>query len=102
VRLVGFDTPETGSRARCQSERVKGDRATVRLRELVSTGAVNLELVRCACPTGTEGTSACNFGRSCGVLRVDGRDPGNILIAEGLARAYSCQAFACPPRGSWC
>jgi endonuclease YncB( thermonuclease family) len=99
VRLVGFDTPETGDRARCQSERAKADSATARLRELVTSGSVKLELVRCACPPGTEGTNACNFGRSCGVLTVNGRDAGQILITEGLARRYRCGQLSCPPRG---
>ena len=26
-----------------------------------------------------------NYGRACGTLRIDGRDVGDILIAEGLA-----------------
>ena len=102
VRLVGFDTPETGNRARCAAERAKGDAATARLRELIANGVVTVELVRCACRPGTEGTKACNFGRSCGVLRVVGRDAGLILVAEGLARTYRCERFSCPPRGSWC
>jgi endonuclease YncB( thermonuclease family) len=46
VRLVGFDTPETGDRARCQSERAKADNATARLRELIASRTVKLELVR--------------------------------------------------------
>jgi endonuclease YncB( thermonuclease family) len=102
VRLVGFDTPETGDRARCQSERAKADTATARLRELIASGAVKLELVHCACPPGTEGTKACNFGRSCGILTVNGRDAGQILISEGLARRYRCGQLSCQPRGSWC
>jgi endonuclease YncB( thermonuclease family) len=102
VRLVGFDTPETGDAARCQSERAKADNATARLRELVTGGTVKLELVRCACPQGTEGTKACNFGRSCGILTVNGQDAGQILISEGLARRYRCGQLSCPPRGSWC
>jgi len=35
VRLVGFDAPETGSRARCESERTLGAAASRRLRQLV-------------------------------------------------------------------
>jgi hypothetical protein len=62
VRLIGFDAPETGDRARCQSERERGNRATARLRELVATGNLELELERCSCPQGMEGTNACNFG----------------------------------------
>ena len=38
-----------------------------------------------ACVAGTEGTSACNYGRLCGRLPVQGRDVGTILISEGLA-----------------
>lgn len=45
----------------------------------------------------------CNYGRLCGVLRVDGRDTGQILIAEGLAVRYKCGAYSCPPKpGNWC
>jgi len=102
VRLVGFDTPETGNRARCQSERARGDSATARLRELVGSGTVKLDLVSCACAPGTAGTNSCNFGRSCGVLTINGRDAGQILIAEGLARPYHCGQSSCPRRSSWC
>ena len=38
VRLVGFNAPETGSRARCEAESRKGEAAKQRLRELVSNG----------------------------------------------------------------
>ena len=102
VRLVGFDAPETGDRARCASERDRGDRATTRLRELITSGNVTVELVRCACPPAKVGTEACNFGRACGILTVNGRDAGDRLIAEGLARPYHCGQFSCPSRGSWC
>jgi endonuclease YncB( thermonuclease family) len=36
VRLVGFDTPESGFRARCESERTLAAKTTFRLRQLVS------------------------------------------------------------------
>ena len=102
VRLVGVDAPAgTGARARCQAERERGERATA-LRELVASGNVKFELERCSCSQGTEGTESCNFGRSCGVLTINGRDAGQMLVAEGLARPYRCGQFSCPPRGSWC
>lgn len=103
TRLVGFNTPET-YKPQCSQELALGHQATDRLKSLVqSSNTVELRLVRCACPSGTQGTDACNFGRSCGVLRVDGHDVGDILIAEGLAVRFQCGATSCPrmPR-PWC
>lgn len=103
TRLVGFNTPETYE-PRCTRERDLGQRATARLLELVHTAdRVELRLVACACPPGTQGTRDCNFGRSCGVLRVDGRDVGDILINEGLAVRFRCGSTGCPPLPRpWC
>jgi endonuclease YncB( thermonuclease family) len=102
-RLLGFNTPETGDQARCSAERDLAFRATSRLRSLIG-GAASAELIpmQCACPPGTHGTSACNYGRSCAILQADGRDVGSILIAEGLARPYSCGPTSCPRRHQWC
>jgi endonuclease YncB( thermonuclease family) len=102
IRLVGFNTPETGSRAKCESERTLGAAASRRLRELVAGGGLDLEQVPCACRPGTEGTPACNRGRSCGVLKVRGQEVGAILISEGLARPFVCGAQSCPARQGWC
>ena len=74
-RLIGFDTPET-YRARCPAERDLGNRAMIRLRQLVAEGELDLERARCACRPGTEGTQRCNHGRLCGVLKARGRDVG--------------------------
>jgi endonuclease YncB( thermonuclease family) len=101
-RLVGFDTPESGSSARCERERQLAAAATRRLRQLVAGGGLILTRVRCACAAGTEGTQRCNFGRLCGTLRARGREVGEILIAEGLARRYVCGRSRCPPREPWC
>src|SRR5688500_19561081 len=56
VRLVGFDTPEAGMNARCEAERSLAARATRQLRQLIAGGGLDLSLVRCSCPVGTEGT----------------------------------------------
>jgi len=85
-RLVDFDAPET-DRARCEAERVLGQRASHRLRQLVNAGGLDLHEIRCSCPEGTHGTQACNYGRRCGTLKAHGRDVGMILIGEGLARS---------------
>ena len=101
-RLVGFDTPEARSSARCERERTLAAKATSRLRQLVSAGGLDLERVPCACPAGTEGTPRCNYGRFCGILKARGRDVSTILIAEGLARPYVCSKTGCPKREGWC
>jgi micrococcal nuclease len=103
IRLVGFNAPETGSRARCETERQKGVAAGQRLRELVRNGRPEFQQVACSCPSGTEGTNACNFGRRCGTLRVNGVDVGATLIGEGLAVRFTCSTTSCPtlPR-PWC
>ncbi|MBY5312443.1 thermonuclease family protein [Rhizobium leguminosarum] len=102
TRLIGFNTPEKFS-PQCEYERKLGERASSRLRELVKSPNLQLTKVPCACPAGSEGTDACNHGRSCGVLKVDGRDVGQILIGEGLAVPFICEGNRCPrtPR-PWC
>ena len=103
VRLVGFNAPETGGRARCEAERQKGEAAKQRLQELVSNGRSDFQQTACSCAPGMEGTDACNFGRRCGILRVNGVDVGSTLINEGLAVRFVCGATSCPtlPR-PWC
>lgn len=102
TRLVGFNTPEKFS-PQCEYERQLGERASSRLRELVAHGSTQLTKVACACASGAEGTSECNYGRSCGILRVDGKDVGSILISEGLAVPFVCGRTSCPPTPRpWC
>lgn len=101
-RLVGFDTPEKGDLARCEQEAKLAENATERLRQLILSGGAHLRRVSCECRPGDEGTSRCNYGRFCGSLTVDGRDVGRILINEGLAHPYVCNAGKCPRKKSWC
>jgi endonuclease YncB( thermonuclease family) len=102
TRLVGFNAPET-RHAACPAEWLQGDAATRRLRELVRGGDLDFTFVKCSCPTGTQGTTMCNYGRACGVLKVGGRDVGEILISEGLAVPFVCGATRRPPTPRpWC
>ncbi|MBW9114590.1 thermonuclease family protein [Rhizobium cauense] len=102
TRLVGYNAPEVFS-PRCASEKELGDRATDRLKELVRAGPVNLSRVPCACIPGTEGTDRCNYGRSCAVLYVSGRDVSSIMVGEGLAVPFVCSKAKCPPTPRpWC
>ena len=65
-------------------------------------GEIDLRRVACACPSGTEGTAQCNYGRYCATLSVRGQDVGTTLIGEGLAEPYVCTKTSCPPRKDWC
>lgn len=71
ARLVGFNAQETRN-ARCAKKSELGKRATKRLIELVATADMELVKVPCACKPGTEGTDACNYGRSCGIFARTG------------------------------
>ena len=48
-----------------------------------------------SCRQGTAGTMACNWVRRCVTLKVDGRDVGDILIAEHLAVPFICGKTSC-------
>jgi hypothetical protein len=49
-RLVGYDAPESGLNAKCESERTLAARATSRLRQIVAAGGLRFERVPCALP----------------------------------------------------
>lgn len=86
-RIENIDTPETGSRARCAAERDLGNRATRAARTLIAN-AGNLEIH----PTGR----IDRYDRAIALVVVDGRDFGQTLIAEGLARPWRGR------REPWC
>lgn len=89
VRVLGVDTPETGPRAKCESERARGAAAKRRVAELLKPGArVTLAGVK---PDKYAGRVLAR------VALPDGRDLAQLLIAEGLARPYAGGA-----RGGWC
>ena len=87
ARLLGFDTPET-YKPQCRAEAQLGAQATARLTQLVSDASdVSFGDVE----------AYDRYDRALVRLFVDGRDVGDILIAEGLARPYSGDR-----RMSWC
>jgi endonuclease YncB( thermonuclease family) len=102
IRLVGIVAPETGRRASCVQERALGSRAAARLRQLIWSGGLDLKFVRCSCRTESEVTPACNFGRACGMLLVNGRNVGEVLVKEKLVRSNVCTRTSCPAQAGWC
>ena len=77
ARLVGLDTAETKTPG-CDAELAHGRRATLRLRQLVAGGEVEMK---------RKGDD--RYGRVLVVLTVDGVDVADTLVLEGLAVPYS-------------
>lgn len=90
-RAIGYDTPEIGRFARCPAEDALGRRASARAAALIAS-ARRIEAVRPAWRWRRD-----QHGRRLAEIRLDGRDIGAILIAEGLARPYRRGA-----RPDWC
>jgi micrococcal nuclease len=86
IRIMDIDAPETHP-PHCAYEAVLGDRATRRLSQLLSAGA--FQLVRA-------NRDVDKYGRQLRVVIRDGRSIGKMLVAEGLARAWSGK------RRPWC
>jgi endonuclease YncB( thermonuclease family) len=77
VRLLGVDAPERGDRAKCDQERALSKRSTERVKELLH-GRVTLDV-----------RGVDEFGRLLANIRLsDGRDLGEVLLRENLARPY--------------
>lgn len=87
IRLTTIDTPEMGNRANCPQERALADAATRAARQALAQGQ-QIEIVR----TGR----VDRYGRTLADIRVDGRDLGETLIAQGVAQPWRGQ------RAQWC
>ncbi|GAA3895393.1 thermonuclease family protein [Sphingomonas limnosediminicola] len=86
IRIADIDAPETHD-PRCSSEKELGDRATLRLQQLLNSGAVTLEAVD---------RDTDRYGRKLRIVDVNGESVGSTLVAEGLARAWDGS------RHPWC
>jgi endonuclease YncB( thermonuclease family) len=80
LRLLNIDAPEI-SRPDCAAEAERGRAAADRLRAMLSEGPVAIW------PNGR----LDRYGRPLVRLTVAGRDAGDVLIAEGLAKPWPVQ-----------
>jgi endonuclease YncB( thermonuclease family) len=87
IRIANIDAAETGKGARCEAERRHGEQASNSARRLIAR-AREVRTI----PTG----ELDRYGRTLARVRVDGRDLGQILIDQGLARAWNGR------REPWC
>lgn len=76
ARIIGLDAAETKTPS-CSAEAAHGERATLRLREIVQAGVVSFA-----------GNERDKYGRLLVTMKVDGVDVAGTLIDEGLAIAY--------------
>lgn len=86
IRIADIDAPETHD-YRCASEKELGDRATIRLHQLLESGSITLQ------PTDRD-TDV--YGRKLRIVLVNGTSVGDTLVSEGLAREWDGR------RHPWC
>lgn len=79
VRVKNIDAPELGHRAKCSRENYVAVKARSEARRFLATGE-EVELV--------DIISRDRYGRMRARIEVDGRDLGEHLIAEGMARPW--------------
>jgi len=79
IRVADIDAPETHE-PRCGSEKALGDRATLRLQQLLNRGQVSLQSID---------RDTDSYGRRLRLVMVDGDSVGDTLVSEGLARWYA-------------
>ncbi|TAV82405.1 thermonuclease family protein [Rhizobium ruizarguesonis] len=87
IRIADIDTPEI-SQPHCAAEKALGERATVRLMDLVNAGSFDI--------LAWKNRDKDRNGRKLRVLVRDGRSIGDILVSEGLARTWTGK------REPWC
>lgn len=90
VRLANIDAPEI-RHPKCEAELQLGLVAKRRMTELLGSGEI---VVSPGDPK--DGRLMDKYGRTLAIVTVDGRDVGQILIAEGLARPWTGK------RRPWC
>ncbi|MGO7039851.1 thermonuclease family protein [Rhizobium acaciae] len=87
IRIAEIDAPEI-SQPHCAAEKALGERATVRLMDLVNAGSFHILAWKIR--------DKDRNGRKLRVLVRDGRSIGDILVSEGLARTWTGK------REPWC
>lgn len=87
VRIKGIDTPEKGSKAKCDKENALGQQATKFTTDLVG----NKELLLSQVENDKYG------GRIVASVKVGGVDIAQELLKKGLARVYNGEK-----KKSWC
>lgn len=79
MRILGIDTPEKGDLAKCKKERELADKATAFSQQMIAHGK-NIQFIN------VKGWD--KYHRILAEVVIDGKNLGQMLIANGLAREY--------------
>ncbi|WP_439604154.1 thermonuclease family protein [Shinella sp.] len=90
IRIANIDTPEI-KHAQCDAERRLGRVAKAELDRILARGTIALTR-----GDPSSGRKKDKYGRTLGVVSVDGTDVGEEMVARDLARPWSGK------RRSWC
>lgn len=90
VRIANIDTPEI-KHAQCDAERRLGLVAKAELDKLLASGVIALER-----GDPSSGRQKDKYGRTLGIVSIDGLDVGETLIGRQLARPWTGK------RKAWC
>lgn len=85
IRIENIDAPETGTKAKCDAERMLAQKATEALKAALGQGE----------PVIVRGRQD-RYGRTLAYVRVNGQDVGELLIAQHVAVPWAGR------RHSWC
>ncbi|MCB5205177.1 thermonuclease family protein [Neorhizobium sp. T786] len=83
IRILNIDAPEI--KGKCAFETDLAQRSKARLASLLKTGKI-----------GIRRRDTDRYGRTLASVEINGRDAGDILVSEGLARTWSGR------REPWC
>lgn len=90
IRIADINAPET-SEPKCPAEAALGQRATLRLLDLLNAGPFTVSPNN----DGT-GRDSDRYGRKLRIIERNGRSLGGVLVSEGLAHPWRGR------RESWC
>lgn len=90
IRIANIDAPEL-RRAKCDAEHRLAEIAKTRMADLLRSGEIEVHV-----GDPKDGRTKDRHGRTLATITVDGKDVGEIMIAEGLARPWEGK------RKPWC
>ena len=87
-RLYDIDAPQAGALARCRIERTRAEETAAIVRDLVAR-AERVEIIPGYDPRGRRSWPSDRHDQRLATIKIDGRDLGDLLIAEGRAAPWN-------------